>query len=163
MRRAGSASSSDAASQPSAREAPTRTITITRHQARFSEWAAFLLADVLVLNLLVEFVPSIVIDSFYISILTAVFLRLLLEVALQLEHRVARFVRARDSKTARVLGGLVMWLILFASKFVILELVNVVFGDHVNLGGFFEIVAIAVALMAAEWALMRVFVLLGRT
>jgi hypothetical protein len=56
-----------------------------------------------------------------------------------------------------------MWLILFASKFVILELVNVVFGDHVNLGGFFEIIAIAVALMAAEWALMRVFVLLGRT
>ena len=163
MRRAGSASPPDAASQPSARDTPARTITITRRQALFSEWAAFLLADVAVLNLFVEFVPSVVIDSFYISILTAVFLRLLLEVALQLEHRVAGFVRARDSKTVRVLGGVVMWLILFASKFLILEAVNVVFGDHVDLGGFFEIVAIAVALMAVEWALMRVFVLLGRS
>jgi len=161
MRRAGSASSPDAASQPSVRDARTRTITITRHQALFSEWAAFLLADVVVLNLLVEFVPSIVIDSFYISILTAVFLRLLLQVAIQLEHRVAAFVRARDSKTVRVLGRLAMFLILFASKLLILELVDIVFGNHVDLGGCFEIIAIAIALMAVEYALQWVFTWLG--
>lgn len=161
MRRAGSASSPDAASQPSVRDAQTRMISITRHQALFSEWAAFLLADVVVLNLLVEFVPSIVIDSFYISILTAVFLRLLLQVAIQLEHRVAAFVRARDSKTVRVLGRLAMFLILFASKLLILELVDIVFGNHVDLGGFFEIIAIAVALMAVEYALQWVFTWLG--
>ena len=116
----------------------------------------------MVLNLLVEFVPSVVIDSFYISILTAVFLRLLLEVAIQLEHRVAAYVRARDSKTLRVLGPVAMFLILFASKLVILELVDIVFGKHVDLGGFLEIIAIAIALMAVEHTLQWVFALLGR-
>ena len=162
MRRGISASSPHDPAEPAARDTATATISITRKQALFSEWAAFLLADVVVLNLLVEFVPSIVIDSFYISILTAIFLRLLLEVAIQLEHRVAAYIRARDSKTLRVLGPLAMFLILFASKLVILELVDIVFGDHVDLGGFLEIIAIAIALMAAERALQWVFAWLGR-
>jgi hypothetical protein len=161
MRGGTSTSSTDGPSHPTVREAATATIRITPHQALFSAWAVCLLADVVVLNLLVEFVPSIVIDSFYISILTAVFLRLLLGVTLQLEHRVAGYVRARDSKTLLILGGLVMWLILFSSKFVILELVDIVFGDHVDLGGFFEVVAIALALTAVELAMQRVFAWLG--
>ena len=57
----------------------------------------------------------------------------------------------------RVLGPVVMFLILFASKLVILELVDIVFGDHVDLGGFLEIIAIAIALMAVEHALQWVF------
>jgi hypothetical protein len=161
MGNATSASSHNDRAQPPPRGSVKATISITRKQALFSEWAAFLLADVVVLNLLVEFVPSIVIDSFYISILTAVFLRLLLQVAIQLEHRVAAFVHARDSETLRVLGRLAMFLILFASKFVILELVDIVFGNHVDLGGFLEIIAIAIALMAAEYALQWVFAWLG--
>ena len=162
MRRRTSASSPNDRADPAARDSATATISITRKQALFSEWAAFLLADVVVLNLLVEFVPSVVIDSFFISILTAVFLRLLLEVAIQLEHRVAAYIRARDSKTLRIVGPLAMFLILFASKLVILELVDIVFGSHVDLGGFLEIIAIAIALMAVEHALQWVFAWLGR-
>ena len=54
-----------------------------------------------------------------------------------------------------------MWLILFLSKFVILEAVNVVFGDHVELGSFIEIVGIIVTMLAANAALVAVYQSLG--
>lgn len=41
-------------------------------------------------------------------------------------------------------------LILFLSKFVILEAVDILFGDNVELGGFFMVVALIIALMAAR-------------
>lgn len=138
-------------------------ISITPRQALFSIWAMYLLADVVALNLLVEFVPSIVIDSFYISILTAVLLRLMIGLTLQLEHRLRGFFRRKNSTVRRILGGVTMYAILFGSKFVILEVVDIVFADHVELGGFFEIVAIALTLMGVEIALRQIFDWLGRT
>ena len=122
----------------------------------------YLLIDIVVLNLFVEFSKSVVIDSFYISILTAVLLRLLLEVTLQFEHRVSRYFETKTFRASRAVAGMVMWLILFTSKFVILEAVDLVFGSHVDLGGFVEIVIIAVTLIAAETAFRAMFDLLGR-
>ena len=52
-------------------------------------------------------------------------------------------------------------LILFLSKFVILEAVNFVFGDHVELGSFIEIVSIIVAMLAANAVLYSAFQRLG--
>jgi hypothetical protein len=122
----------------------------------------YLLIDIVVLNLFVEFTTSVVIDSFYISILTAVLLRLLLGVAIRLEHRVSRYFETKTFKAAHVVRAVVMFLILFSSKFLILEAVNLVFGNDVDLGGFVEIVLIIVTLMAAETAFRKVFELLGR-
>jgi hypothetical protein len=134
---------------------------LTPRQVRFASWSTYLLVDIVVLNLLVEFSRSVVIDSFYISILTAVLLRLLLGVTIQLEHRVSRFFETKTFKGSRPMAGLLMFLILFTSKFVILEVIDFVFGDHVELGGFVEIVVIVVALIAAETAFRWVFNLLG--
>ena len=47
--------------------------------------------------------------------------------------------------------------ILFLSKFVILELVNIVFGDHVELGHFIEVAAIILAMLAANFMLQGVY------
>ncbi len=121
----------------------------------------YLLIDIVVLNLFVEFTNTIVIDSFYISILTAILLRLLLGVTIQIEHRVSAYFETKRYKAARSVGALCMFLILFTSKLVILEVINFVFGDHVSLGGFVEIVAVVVTLIAAEFAVRTVFQLLG--
>jgi hypothetical protein len=136
--------------------------TITARQGKFISWSMYLLIDIVVLNLFVEFSKSVVIDSFYISILTAVLLRLLLEVTLRLEHRVSRYFETKTFKASRVVAAAVMFLILFTSKFVILEAVNLVFGRHVDLGGLVEIVIIAITLIAAETAFRTMFDVLGR-
>ena len=51
---------------------------MTRAQQRFASWTADVLVYIVVLNLFVDFVDTIVIDSFWISILTAVLLKLCL-------------------------------------------------------------------------------------
>jgi len=136
--------------------------TITARQVQFASWSMYLLIDIVVLNLFVEFSDSVVIDSFYISILTAALLRLMLGATLQLEHHVSRYFATKTFKGARITTGAVMFLTLFSSKFVILEAVNFVFGDHVDLGGLLEIVIIVITLMGVETAFRAIFNLLGR-
>ena len=67
----------------------------TRRQMIFFSWTKDVLIYVVVLNLFVEYVEAVVIDSFTISILTAILLKALLDLILGLEHRVDHFFEAR--------------------------------------------------------------------
>ena len=135
---------------------------MTRAQQRFASWTADVLVYIIVLNLFVEFVDTIVIDSFWISILTAVLLKLLLDAVIGVEHRVAAFFRAREGGVNKALGLVSVFAILFFSKFLILEAVNFVFGDHVELGHFVEIVALIVAMMLTRRLVQAVYERLGQ-
>jgi hypothetical protein len=75
----------------------------------------------------------------------------------EVEQRLIRFFRSKGGRAMHIAGGLIAYFVLFASKFVILEVVDHVFGDNVDLGGFVEIVAIALTLLAAELAFRRVY------
>jgi hypothetical protein len=130
-------------------------------QARFLSWVSAVLVDIVVLNLFVEFVHTIVIDSFAISILTAVLLKLMVDAVKGLEHSVSAYFAAKEGAIWKPVRFLAVWLVLFLSKFVILEAVNVVFGDHVELGSFIEIVGIIVTMLAANAALLAVYRSLG--
>jgi hypothetical protein len=136
-------------------------ITITMAQARFVSWVSEVLLDIVILNLFVEYIHTIVIDSFAISVLTAVLLKLAIDAVKGLEQRVAGYFRAKEGTAWRALGLVAVWSILFLSKFVILEAVNIVFGEHVELGHFIEIVAIIVTMLVANALMRLVFRRLG--
>ncbi len=119
------------------------------------------LIDIVVLNLFVEFAHTVVIDSFAISILTALLLKLMVDAVKGLEQRVSAYFAAKPGTVSKILRVVAVWLILFLSKFVILEVVNFVFGDHVELGSFIEIVAIVIAMLAANAALQTAYQKLG--
>lgn len=140
----------------------TVRITITEKQQQYLSWTTDVLVYIVVLNLFVEFVEAIVIDSFWISILTAVLLRALLGLVVRLEHRVDAFFEDRESSLFRYVGLATKFLILFASKFFILEVVNLVFGDHVKLGHFIEIVALIVAMIVAKAVMVKIYQSLGQ-
>jgi len=133
----------------------------TRRQLIFFSWTKDVLIYVVVLNLFVEYVDKIVIDSFTISILTAILLKALLDVILGLEHRVAHFFEARPGNLSKFMRILSTWLILFLSKFLILEAVDLVFGDHVELGKFVHVLSLVIALMVAREVVQRIYVALG--
>jgi hypothetical protein len=130
-------------------------------QARYVSWVSAVLVDIVVLNLFVEFVHTIVIDSFAISILTAVLLKLMVDAVKGLEQSVSASLASRVGAVWKAIRFLAVWLILFLSKFVILEAVNFVFGDHVELGSFIEIVGIIVTMLAANATLLAVYRKLG--
>jgi hypothetical protein len=139
----------------------TAALTMTRDQQRFMSWMTDVLVYIVVLNLFVEFVDEIVIDSFWISILTAVLLKLMLDSLIGLEHRTTAYFKAREGWLYAVLGALSIFSILFFGKLLILEAVNFVFGDHVELGHFVEIVALIIAMMGTRAAVQAIYEWLG--
>ena len=131
--------------------------TISQAQARFISWVSEVLVDIIVLNLFVEFVHTVVIDSFYISILTAVLLKLMVDAVKGLEQAVSAYFAAKPGAAWRTVRVVAVLVILFLSKFLILEVVNFVFRDHVELGSFIEVAAIVVTMLAANFILQGVY------
>ena len=125
----------------------TRTVTISKKQEIFFSWTSDVLIYTIVLNLFVEYVDAVVIDSFTISILTAVLLKVLLDVVMRVEHHVHSYFAGKEGAFFKVAGTVSLFAILFLGKLFILEVVNLVFGDHVELGHFIEVVALVLALM----------------
>ncbi len=124
-------------------------------------WMADVLVYVVVLNLFVEFHHAIVIDSFWISILTAILLKLLLDALKGAEHSVAGYFRAREGAIYKVLGIVSVFAILFLGKLLILEVVNIVFGDEVQLGHFIEIAVLIVTMIVVRGGMQRIYERLG--
>lgn len=129
----------------------------TRQQLAFANWTKDILIYIIVLNLFVEHNAKITIDSFTISIFTAILLKILLEVILRFEHRLSDAL-----KSYKVIRVILIWMILFGSKFLILEAVNLVFGDHVILGSLLDVVFLIIVLLASREIIKRIYVSLGR-
>lgn len=136
----------------------TRIVTISKKQGIFFSWMSDVLIYIVVLNLFVEYFPEVIIESFTVSILTAILLKILLDLVMGIEHNVHSFFEQREGAIYRVLGTVSLFAILFLGKLFILEVVNLVFGDHVELGHFIEVVALVLALMITR-RLVQVFYL----
>jgi hypothetical protein len=134
-----------------------------RRQRVFSAWMTDILVYVVVLNLYVEYSPAKVIDSFTISILMAVLLKVLLSLITAGKSSVWRWARSKGSSAYTIVGALGVWAILFLSKFLILEAEDLIFGDHVELGGFVDVMLLAATLLAIREVIQRIYVRLGRS
>ena len=134
---------------------------LTYRQALFIGYFLCVLIDLTVLNLFDEFWGQVEIASFTISLMAAALLQLLLKLTLKLEHTVADHFKKQEGKGALGKRLFATWLILFGSKFVILEVVNIVFGNKVEFGGVIPFIVVVFAIMAAELITSRVYALLG--
>ena len=136
-------------------------VTVTPKQQRFASWTTDVLVYIVVLNLFVEFVDAIVIDSFWISILTAVLLKALLDIVMRLEHQVDAFFGNLGGSFYKFIGIATKFLILFTSKFIILEIVDIVFGEHVELGHLIDVLVLIIAMMATKAIMVKIYQSLG--
>ncbi len=142
--------------------ASTETVRITRAQHVFAEWMTAVLVYTVILNLFVEHSSAFVIDSFSISVLTAVVLKALLVIILRFEHRVAAFFKAREGRVYRILAIGLTISILFFSKFIILETIDIIFREQVEIKGFIPLVALIIALLIGEQLVFRIYERLGQ-
>lgn len=110
---------------------------------------------VVVLNLAAEYVPVVITETFTLSLLTAVMLKGVLEVVVAIKNRVKIRFKAATTAVGKTVSGLLMWLLLIGSKFVVLELVAILFGDSVSLGGFWSVTALILTLMLARSGVRR--------
>lgn len=110
---------------------------------------------VVVLNLAIEYIPSVISETFTVSLLTAVLLKVVLEVVVAIKARLRGRLRAASTVAGRAIAVAMLWALLVGSKFVVLEVVDLVFGDRVSLGGFVPVTLLIVALLLARAGVRR--------
>src|SRR5688500_16257233 len=98
-------------------------------QRLFLRYTFGVLIDLVVLNLFDEFSDKVRVASFSIYLLAAILLQALLKATIAVEHKVAVFFKARPGAINPFLRYFGAWVVLFASKFVILEALSFAFGD----------------------------------
>lgn len=117
------------------------------------------LVDVLmylvVLGTFSQLFPAVISETFLLSLLTAILLKVVLELVAWVKAEAIARIRSDAGRARRAIGVVVLLLIMPGSKFLVLELVDLVFGDAVQLGGFFLVTLLIVVLMLARGAARR--------
>lgn len=106
---------------------------------------------VVVLNLAIEYVPVVITETFTMSLLTAVLLKVVMWAK---DHVKGRF-KAATTTPGKVGAGLLLWGLMIGSKFVVLELVALLFADQVKLGGFWSVTGLLLLLLVARAGVRR--------
>lgn len=110
---------------------------------------------VVVLNLVAEYLPMVIAETFTLSLLAAVLLKAVLEVVVLAKNLVKTRFKSAQTVAGKVGAGLLLWAVLFGSKFLLLELMALVFAGRVVLGGFFAVTGLILVLMAARAGVRR--------
>ena len=110
---------------------------------------------VVVLNLAIEYVPSVISEGFTLSLLTAALLKVALELVIMTKNTILARLHAATTLRTKLVAALSLWVVSAGSKLVVLELVNLVFGDSVSLGGFIPVTLLVIALLASRAAVRR--------
>ena len=139
------------------------TIVITNHQRLFIRYLLFILVDLTVLNLFVEYWHYVVIDSFTISLCAAFLLQVLMKLTTDIEQRIADHFKVKVGNGVLAKRLLTTWALLFMSKFVILEVIDLIFGDHVDFGGILPFIVVVSAIFVSELILTRIYYRLAKS
>jgi hypothetical protein len=130
-------------------------------QRVFSRYLTATLINLVVLGLFVEYWEHVVSGSFTIILLASVLLQALLKLTIVLEHKVAAFFNARPGGFNKFMRFFSAWVVLFGSKFVILEALVFAFGDRLRFGGPFHgvvvLIVVVVTMLVVEAVLVKLY------
>ena len=130
---------------------------ISFRQILFVRYILAILLDLVVLNLFVEYWDNAIIDSFSISILTAILLQLMLRSRMIIEDRIRNYFKKNPGKGAKAKRLFLIWLVLFSSRFVILGTIGFAFGNRVDFGGVIPFFVVVFSSMVIELAISTIF------
>jgi len=140
---------------------PVSAQTPSTRQRMFLRYYTGFLMDLVVLNLFAEYSSKVDVDTFTTSLWAALVLQLLLKVTIVFEHKVLDWFKGRTGAWMTFLKYFSAWLILFGSKFVILEALAQAFGDKVKFLGMWHgivtLIVVVVVMLLAEEIMVRVY------
>ena len=123
------------------------------------------LVDLVVLGLFDEFSDKVFVDSFSTMLLASIVLQLLLKATIAVEHKVAAYFKSKPGGFMKFMRFFCAWLVLFGSKFVILEALSFAFGHNVKfegvLHGIVWLIIVVVTMVIAEEIVVRIYRRLG--
>lgn len=140
---------------------PAETTLPTDRQRLFLLFFTGTLIDLVLLGLFAEYSENVHVESFTTLLLAAVVLQVLLKATIIVEHRVLARFKGKQGGAWKTLKFTVAWLILFGSKFVILEALTFVFGDRVRFEGLWHgiiwLIVVAVTMVVVEELVVRFY------
>jgi hypothetical protein len=135
-------------------------------QRLFVRYFVGILIDLVVLNLFAEYSKKVFVDTFTTSLLAAIVLQALLQLTIAFEHKVMAYFNTKPGVPMKFLKYFVAWLILFGSKFVILEALAFLFEADLQFHGIWHgvitLIVVIVAMLVAEETVVRIYRRLGR-
>jgi membrane protease YdiL (CAAX protease family) len=119
------------------------------------------LVDLVVLGLFDQYSDKVFVDTFTTMLLASVVLQLLLKATIAVEHKVAAYFNAKSGGFNRFMRFFCAWVVLFGSKFVILEALSFAFGENVKfegvLHGIVWLIIVVVTMVIAEEIVVRFY------
>jgi uncharacterized membrane protein YvlD (DUF360 family) len=138
----------------------------SNRQRTFLRYYTGVLIDLVVLNLFAEYWDKVYVDTFTTSLLAAIVLQVLLKATIAVEHWVAGFFKGKPGGFNTFMRFFCAWLVLFGSKFVILEAISTLFGHNVRfLGiwhGIIPLIVVVVVMLLVEELVVRLYRRLGK-
>ena len=137
--------------------------SLTSQQLIFKELFVGTLIYAVVLGFFDDHSSIVEARSYTYVFLAAIVLAVLTRAAFTVKDAIIVHFRHRDSRGSTALMVLGVWFVMFASKFVFVWAIDLVFGDAVNINGFLGIFVVVLVFTVvhrlAEW----VFIRLGRS
>ena len=119
------------------------------------------LIDLVVLGLFSEHTDKVYVASFTTALLAAVVLQALLKLTIIAEHRVLALFKGKAGVAWTSLKFFVAWLILFGSKFVILEALSLAFEEDLHFEGIWHgiiwLIIVVVTMLIVEQLVARLY------
>ncbi len=140
---------------------PAEALMPSDRQRLFVLFFTGTLIDLVILGLFDEFSANVHVESFSVAVLAAIVLQILLKLTIALEHWVLAKFKGKSGAAWTSLKFFVAWLILFGSKFVILEALGRIFGHSVHFEGWLHgiiwVILVAVAMVVVEELVVRFY------
>ena len=133
----------------------------TDRQRLYLRYYTGVLIDLTLLNLFAEYWSDVKVSSFTISLLAAILLQFLLKLTIWVEHHVATWFKKHPGKLWTFMRYFGAWLVLFGSKFVILEALAIVFQGRVHfegpVHGIIALIVVAITMVIVEELIVRLY------
>jgi uncharacterized membrane protein YvlD (DUF360 family) len=136
--------------------------SFTSGQLLFKELFVGTLIYAVVLGFFDDYTSIVEARSYSYVFLAAIVLEVLTCATLAVKDAIVARFRHRDSRGATVLMAFGVWGVLFVSKFVFIWAIDFIFGDAIDIEGFFGIFAVALVVTVVHRLADSVFVRLGR-
>lgn len=131
----------------------------SKKQQLFLKYLTWTLIDLMVLNFFAEYWDKVTITSFGVSLFIAITLQILLKTTISFEHKMSAYLKSKERLDRKIVHILSTWLVLFLSKFIMLWVLQLLFGDAIVFAGAYHgvitfIVLVSVILLVEYLVLM---------
>lgn len=97
-----------------------------------------------------DYTDYLIVESFSSLFLAAFVMQALTFFTFGLKKTVSHWYRGRSGTGIKVAHGLSIWAIMFFSKFVFLEVIDIIFGDAVNVTSFVGLILIIASMVVLQ-------------